>query len=230
MYTAKSINFWNTIRGLLLIIALSCTIDTQANTETKSDGSETIESRQEEKLRKQQEQRKQLEERHRKVEAHLKQLQAQKDELQKMKAIHTVEELQKFVEEYPHTTTLIISGAEHLTDASYIVKLKNLHKLELKNCPALKNIAPLGKVQTLKSLNLNGCRNITNIMPLTGLPNLEELDLSHTNIKILSPLGSLAHLKKLTIIGCNHLTKKEIKKLQLALPHLKIITHEEPPI
>lgn len=93
-------------------------------------------------------------------------------------------------------TYLCISGANELTDYSYLKHLVNLTKLEIVssrsgsdgsqsggNNPQLTDIQWIVFLTKLKSVSFLGCNRLTDITPLKDLPNLEELNIRETAVK-----------------------------------------------
>ena len=83
------------------------------------------------------------------------------------------------------------------------------------------DLKPLAKVGKLLRLGLSG-NEITDLSPLSHLKELEWLDLRENKISDLTTLRELKSLKELNLMDNPHVTKKEVEKLQEALPGCKI--------
>jgi len=139
--------------------------------------------------------------------------------------------------------TVLYLGSGQVKDLSPLSSLTSLTKLDLKKTQ-VKDLRPLSSLTSLTVLGLGGTQvtdltpllsltslttlyfwetKITDLTLISTLTSLTELYLSGTQITDITPLSSLTSLIKLDLWGTK-VTKKEIVKLQKALPHCKIVS------
>lgn len=120
-----------------------------------------------------------------------------------------------------HSLTYLYLSNNKIIDITPLEPLSNLKELYL-NSNLISNLKPLQSMKQLEILLLQD-NSIENIEPLSGLSNLRHLDISNNPALCdIHMLTDLTHLEFLNLIG-TRVTKKEIKKLKLALPHCKIV-------
>lgn len=84
-----------------------------------------------------------------------------------------------------------------------LIALEGLKSLELTNCPAMVDIAPLSTLKALTYLHISYCASLTDLTPLSYLTDMKMLGIiACDNVANLSPLQSLESLKLLTLLDC----------------------------
>lgn len=99
--------------------------------------------------------------------------------------------------EYATNLSILVIGANRVTDLSPLARLSNLTELHAWN-NAIRDVSPLTELKALRKLQL-GANQVSDLIPLTALTDLSHLDLAANGIDNIGALAAMTGLKWLSL-------------------------------